>query len=71
MKTIFVDVMLRDRWQFIMPYKYCEAFKINLADVYQKVINKRPSLEGKPFEMYLDLPEEATKKKKQRRKVLS
>jgi len=54
MKTIFVDVMLNGRFQFTMRYRFCPAFQLNLEDVARKVVEKRPSLKGKPFEMYFD-----------------
>lgn len=54
MKTLFVDIMLHGMFQFMLRYRYCPAFKIDLDDVYSKVIERRPSLEGKPFEMFFD-----------------
>ena len=54
MKTFFIDVMLNDRFQFTMPYKYCPAFKLDIEDVNRKVLAKRPSLKGKPYEIWID-----------------
>lgn len=53
-KTIFIDIMLGDRFLFTMPYKYCPLFKINIQDIYKKVIDKRPSLFNKEITLYVD-----------------
>lgn len=53
-KVLFVDVMLHDRFIFTLRYQYCPLFKLDLQDVYSKVIEKRPSLKGKPIEIWLD-----------------
>ena len=53
-KVLFVDVMLHDRFIFTLRYQYCHLFKLDLQDVYSKVIEKRPSLKGKPIEIWLD-----------------
>ena len=46
--------MLHDRFIFTLRYQYCPLFKLDLQDVYSKVIEKRPSLKGKPIEIWLD-----------------
>ena len=53
-KTVFVDVMLDGRFQFTMPYKFCPAFKLDIEDVNKKVLEKRPSLRGKNYELWID-----------------
>ncbi len=53
-KVLFVDVMMGDRYIFTMRYNHCPAFKIDLQDVYNKVVERRPSLKGKRFDMYID-----------------
>lgn len=53
-KVLFVDVMLHDRFIFTLRYQYCPLFKLDLQDVYSKVIEKRHSLKGKPIEIWLD-----------------
>ena len=53
-KVLFVDVMLHDRFIFTLRYQYCPLFKLDLHYVYSKVIEKRPSLKGKPIEIWLD-----------------
>lgn len=53
-KVLFVDVMLHDRFIFTLRYQYCPLLKLDLQDVYSKVIEKRPSLKGKPIEILLD-----------------
>ena len=54
MKTLFVDIMLHGMFQFTLRYRYCPAFKLDLKDVRSKVIERRPLLKGKPFEMFFD-----------------
>ena len=54
MKTLFVDVMLGDRYQFTLLYRYCPAFKLDFEDINKKVLEKRPSLKGKPYELWID-----------------
>ncbi len=53
-KVLFIDVMLHDRFVFTLKYSYCPLFKIDLDDVYSKVIEQKPTLKGKPFEIYVD-----------------
>ena len=53
-KVLFVDVMKDERFLFTMPYRYCPAFKIDLKDICDKVIEKRSSLKDKKFEIYID-----------------
>lgn len=53
-KVLFVDIILNDRFVFTLRYQYCPLFKLDLEDVYAKVIEKRPSLKGKPIEMFLN-----------------
>ena len=53
-KTIFVDVMLNDKFIFTMPYKYCPIFKVDPQDIYDKVIERRPSLKDKPIKIFMD-----------------
>lgn len=54
MKTLHIDIMLGERYVFTLHYKYCPIFKLDVQDVYNKVIEKRPSLKGKPFSMCFD-----------------
>lgn len=53
-RVLFVDVMMDDRYIFTMRYDRCPAFKIDLNDVYNKIVARRPSLSGKEFEIYID-----------------
>lgn len=53
-KVLFVDVMLHDRFVFTLRYSYCPLFKLDIDDVHSKVIEKRPTLKGKPFKMFFD-----------------
>lgn len=53
-KTLFVDVKLGDRFVFTMRYKYCPLFKLDLADLHKKILEKRPSLTGKQISIFID-----------------
>lgn len=53
-RVLLVDVMLHDRFVFTLRYQYCPLFKLDLKDMYSKVIEKRPSLKGKPIELFID-----------------
>lgn len=52
METILFDVMKDGK--FIMQFRYTWAvvFKLDLNDVYNKLIEKRPSLRGVPLELF-------------------
>jgi len=52
--TIFVDVMMDDRFLFTMKYKWLACFKFDIKDVKRKVLERRPSLEGKPLRLFLN-----------------
>ena len=54
MKTLFIDVMLGDRYQFTLRYRYCPAFKLDMKDINDKVLERRPSLKGKPYTICID-----------------
>ena len=54
MKTIFIDVMHKGRFIMTLPYKHNPLFKIDIEDVYAKIIEKRPTLRGKHLELYFD-----------------
>lgn len=54
MKTLFVDVMLKERFVFTLRYRYCPLFRLDLEDVAKEVVKRRPSLKGKPFQMWFD-----------------
>lgn len=53
-KTLFVDVMNEGRFIFTLRYKYCPLFKIDLNDIYEKVLEKRPTLRNDKIELYID-----------------
>lgn len=52
-KVIYVDVMVNDRFIFTLRYEYCPLFKIDLKDIHDKVIEKRPTLKNKKIEFYI------------------
>ena len=54
MKTLFIDVMLYGMFQFTLRYRYCPAFEFSAEDIERKIIQRRPSLEGKPYEYFID-----------------
>lgn len=54
MKTMFVDVMCKGRFLFTFRYRYCPAFKVDMQDVYEKILQSRPSLRGKRLELFVD-----------------
>ena len=53
-KVLFADVMLNDRFVFTLRYEYCPLYKLDALDIYDKVIEKRPSLKDKPIQIFLD-----------------
>lgn len=44
MKTLFLDVMLNDRFVCTLKYKFCPLFPIELDDLKKFIESKRPSL---------------------------
>lgn len=49
MKTLFVDVMLKGRFVCTLQYKYCPLFPIDIKELIDFVISKRPTLRNQPF----------------------
>ena len=54
MKTILIDVMHKGRFVMTMAYQYHPLFTIDIKDVFEKIIEKRPTLRGKHLELYFD-----------------
>lgn len=54
MKTILIDVMHKGRFVMTLAYKYNPLFTIDINDVFEKIIEKRPTLRGKHLELYFD-----------------
>ena len=48
-KALFLDIMLNDRFVCTLKYMYCPLFMINYEDLLKFVLDKRPTLKGKPF----------------------
>lgn len=48
-KTLFLDVMLNDRFVCTLKYKFCPLFPIELDDLKKFIESKRPSLKGKDY----------------------
>ena len=53
-KTLFVDVMKDDRFVFTLRYEYCPLFKIDMNDIYEKIIERHPILRNRRIELYID-----------------
>lgn len=48
-KALFLDIMLNDRFVCTLKYMYCPLFAIRYEALLKFVLDKRPSLKGKPF----------------------
>lgn len=48
-KALFLDIMLHGRFVCTLKYMYCPLFMINYDDLLKFVLDKRPTLKGKPF----------------------
>lgn len=48
-KALFLDIMLNDRFVCTLKYMYCPLFAIRYEELIKFVLDKRPSLKGKPF----------------------
>lgn len=55
MKTLFLDVMLNDRFVCTLKYKFCPLFPIELGDLMKFIESKRPSLKGKIIELHSNI----------------
>ena len=54
MKTLFIDVMHKDRFVCTFRYRYSPLFKLDINDIARKFLASRPSLKGKQLELYLN-----------------
>ena len=50
-KALFLDIMLNDRFVSTLKYMYCPLFVIRKEELLKFVLDKRPSLKGKPFRL--------------------
>lgn len=48
-KAQFLDIMLNDRFVCTLKYMYCPLFAIRYEALIKFVLDKRPTLKGKPF----------------------
>lgn len=48
-KVLFLDIMLNNRFVCTLKYMYCPLFVIRDKELLKFVLDKRPSLKGKPF----------------------
>lgn len=49
MKTIYLDIMLGDRFHCQLRYKFCPAFAITVEELTDFVESQRPYLHGKDY----------------------
>lgn len=49
LKTIYLDIMIRDKFITQIPYPYCPLFPIDMEEAEKYILEKRPSLRGKTF----------------------
>lgn len=68
MKTVFVDIMLDDKFVKTLPYKYNPMFHVDMDELHEYVIGKLPFLKNKDFKMYLDYGANDDKENKRRYK---
>lgn len=54
MKTIFLDIMIGERYFCTIKYKYCQAFKIKEEDLREFCIKKKPVLARYEFRIEFD-----------------
>lgn len=52
MKTIVFDVMCDGRFVMQHRHKWCPAFPINLEEVVNEILLKRPTLKGEHIELF-------------------
>lgn len=52
-KFIHFDIMQEGRYLCTMHMPHCGAFKVDMLEVVQYVEDKRPSLKGKDYNIYL------------------
>lgn len=52
MKTIVFDVMCNGRFVMQHRHKWCPAFPINLEEVVNEILLKRPTLKGEHIELF-------------------
>nr|DAR12107.1 MAG TPA: hypothetical protein [Caudoviricetes sp.] len=48
-KALFLDIMLNDRYVCTLKYIYCPLSAIIYEELIKFVLDKKPSLKGKPF----------------------
>ena len=49
MSTFKFDIMLNGRFVCTLRYKYCALFPIDLEDLKEFILSKRPTLKGKDY----------------------
>ena len=54
MKTIFIDVMIGERFIKTLPYKHHEVRKLDEEKLRAFVLQKLPTLKDKEFDLFYD-----------------
>ena len=52
--TLFIDVLCKGRYVFTLRYKHSRTSYLDVNDVYNAVLKKRPTLKGEHLELYFD-----------------
>lgn len=53
MITLLFDVMCNGKFIMQYSYKWCLAFRIDFSEVRQNIIERKPFLKNKKFELYV------------------
>ena len=54
MKTIYIDVMIGERFIKTFPYKHHEVMKLDEEKLRAFVLQKLPTLKDKEFDLFYD-----------------
>ena len=49
LKSLYLDIMIKDRFITQIPYPYCPLFPIDSEELRSFIEDKRPSLKNKDF----------------------
>ncbi len=52
MQTILFDVMVGGRFVMQHKFRYCPLFKVDLNQIMEEILERRPSLRGKHIQLY-------------------
>lgn len=54
MRTIYIDVMIGERFIKTLPYKHHEVLRLDEEKLRDFVLSKMPTLKGKDFDLFYD-----------------